>query len=224
MAPTILRSLDSVISRLTSHPKVGITITKSARDQIDALQMTTLEFLDDLNRHTVAEYQENEHLGEKKVNVAFYGQSTAAFTVADRDDPEHLVLVSARVDPPHLHQRRRQNTTVHLCSFEVVEGKDSGYDLLTEFYGYYRNDLRERQRYEQKEDMLKAGLFVLEQLEQDATELVINYRQTRRQAFDDILVVEVLSVKSHDRDGIEAREVIDDEIIHEWLESLNRNW
>lgn len=221
--PTILRSLETVLNRIVSKPRVGVKITQAARERIDYLGITVAQFLGDLNEHTVAEYQENEHRGEKKVNVAFYGRSTMAFTVADRNNPEQLVLVDARVEQPYLHQRRREGESMHLCPYEILEGADSAYTLLNEFYQHYVHDLAAKQRYTAKEDLLEASLFILGQLESDAIELIISYRQVQRQKYDDILAVEVLSVISTDREGLEAKEVLDDEIIQEWIESLSRN-
>ena len=220
---TVKRTLENVLNRLTIKPEVGFKVTESARIKVEKYGMTISQFFEDLNDYPVAEYQENERDGEKKTNVVFYGRSVMALSVTDFSNPEQLVLVDVRIDQPEFHRRRRESDTVHLCPYELVEGKNSAFNLLNEFYEYFRFDSISKQRYEAKEDLLEAGLFILDRLENDAVELVITYRQRNKQSDDDILTVEVVNVISSNEDGVETIEALDDELISEWISELGES-
>jgi hypothetical protein len=72
-----------------------------------------------------------------------------------------------------------------------------------------------------KEDLLEASLFILERLEEQATELVISYHQTEKQSADDILNVKILSITATSDDGLQMVEAFDDDVIREWIENLD---
>lgn len=220
---TVKRSLENVLNRLTTKPQVGLKVTDSVRAKIEKYGMTVPHFFEDLNDYPVAEYQESERDGERKRNVVFHGRSVMVLSVTDFNDPEQLVLVDARIEQPDFHRRKREGENVHICPYELVEGKGSAYGLLNEFYEYFLFGRASKQRYEAKEDLLEAGLFVLGHLEDDAVELVITYRQRDKQLDDDILTVEVVNVVSSNEDGLETMEALDDELISDWISALGES-
>lgn len=221
-AQVVVHVLDSLIQRVKPRPQVGLDVTRSARDKIEGFGLTVSEFLKDLNTHTVASYEENVIDEEKKVNVNFYGTSVRGLTVVDRVDPERLVLVDARLDQPHLHKRRRESNLVRICRYELIEGKPSAYDLLNEFYEYHVVDNRSRKRFETKRELLASGMYILDRLEEEATELIIGYRQSENQPFDDILMLEVDYVRPAGSDGQLTAGVFDSDVIEGWIDGLDK--
>lgn len=218
---TVKRTLQNLLNRLTTKPRVGLVVTQSVRDKLEDLGISVYKFFEDLNDYPVAEYQENVHDGQKKVNVVFYGQSFTAVTVTDRYNPEQLVIVDIRTYQPEFHSRQRESDTVNICPYELVEGPHSAYNLLNEFYEHFRRNQLARQHYENKRDLLKSSLFILSRLEDNATDLIVNYRQQEIQKYDDILKINVVSVVSSDDDGVEILEAVNDEVINDWIGNLD---
>lgn len=214
--------LDSLAHRVRERPQVGIYVPYSVRTRIEELGYSVGEFIRDLSTHTVGEYQENLVNGEKRVNIMLYGLNVRAVTTADRENPEQLVLVDVRRDQPDMHKRRRENRDLRGCSYEIVEGTQSAYDLLNEFYDYHVANRDSRRRFETKEDLLSTGMYILDRLEEDATELVIGFRKNEIQDFEDLLVLSVIYVRASGRNGLASEQSFDSEVIEGWIESLDK--
>lgn len=219
--PQIKRVLQSVLNHISTKPLVGLKITRTVWDKLEEFGMSPLQFFEDLNDFCVAEYQENNGEGEKRVNVLFYGRTVSLLAVADRSNSEQLVAVNVRFDQPRFHQRNKEGNSVHVCNYKIVEGEQSAYDFLNEFYEYHRRDQAKLQRFEAKENLLEASLFILDKLESQAIDISLYYRQIEKQQYDDILNVEILNATTTSAYGIQPIETDDSDVIGEWIDGLD---
>lgn len=221
-AASIKRVLQSLLTRLISKPRVGLELTFNAEEAIKRTGLKINQYFEDLNDLTVAEYQERKIEGSRETSLRLYGRSVWAFVKTDRKDAERLVLLDAGQNQPDLHRKQRESKNVRLCAYEFEVGDESAFELINEFFEYYRQNEQSRQRYKAKEDLLATSLFILDRLENQATELMLAYRIRERPEYDDILTVEVTSATASSEGGLSIKEAYDDEIIKDWIEQLDK--